>query len=342
MMQPLSRRDLLKTVALAGAVAPVSVSRLVTAATPSNAMRGVFIILNTPFTSAGAVDWEDLEREVAFVERGGCSGIVWPQGSSGVATLTKDERLRGMEVLARAVKSRRLTLVLGVQGKDVSEMLEYTTRANEVGADAVIAMPPTTGTSMNDYGAYFRALAKATTRPVIVQTSGGAKDIIPSVDLIVGLAKEFPHFGYVKEESEPLIARMQQEIAARPAMRGIFSASLGTGLLYEMRLGLDGIITGMGMYADLMGKMWELHERGDHEQVRDAFSKFLLMRNLNEPIPGTDLYVMAKRGIFKTTTRRTAQPVPGAAPKVHEFKPSAIEREEIEFRFAALKPYLLS
>ena len=87
-------------------------------------MRGVFIILNTPFTTPGEVDWDDL-AEVAFVDRGGCSGIVWPQGSSGVATLTKEERLRGMEVLANAVKGRRLTLVLGVQGKDTSEMLEY-------------------------------------------------------------------------------------------------------------------------------------------------------------------------------------------------------------------------
>lgn len=341
-MQSLSRRDLLKTMAMASAMVPMSRVTSVAAESPAKAMRGVFIILNTPFTSAGAVDWDDLEKEVAFVERGGCAGVVWPQGSSGVATLTKEERLRGMQVLANAVRSKRLTLVLGVQGKDAGEMLEYTKRANEVGADAVIAMPPSSGRSMDDYRAYFRALAQATAKPVIVQTSGGAKDLVPSVDLIVELAKQFPHFGYVKEESEPMVARMQQEIAARPAMRGIFSASLGTGLLYEMRLGLDGIITGMGMYADLMGKMWALHERGEHDRVRDAFSRFLLMRNLNEPVPGTDLYVMKMRGIFKTTARRTAQPVGDGPTKVHEFRPSAVEREEIEFRFGALTPYLLT
>ena len=184
-MSGISRRDLLRVLGASTLASQLPTASLLAAGPAAKAMRGVFIILNTPFTSAGAVDWEDLEREVAFVEKGGCSGIVWPQGSSGVATLTKDERLRGMEVLANAVKSRRLTLVLGVQGKDVGEMLEYTKRANEVGADAVIAMPPTTGTSMEDYRAYFQALAKATTRPVIVQTSGGAKDLVPSVDLIV-------------------------------------------------------------------------------------------------------------------------------------------------------------
>jgi 4-hydroxy-tetrahydrodipicolinate synthase len=306
------------------------------------ALRGVLIILNTPFTSSGAVDWEDLEREVAFVDRGRCQGIVWPQGSSGVTTLTKDERLRGMDVLARAAQGKRVTLVLGVQGRDTAEMLEYAARADGLGAAAMIAMPPTTGTSQDDYRAYFRALGRATTRPVIVQTSGGAKGLAPSVDLIVELAQEFPHVAYVKEESDPLVARMQAEIAARPPLKGVFGASLGTGWLYEMRLGLDGIITGMGMYADLMGRIWEMHERGEHEQVREAYARFLLMRNLNDALPGTDLYVMKMRGVFKTTVRRTSAPVAGAAPKLVEFNPTPIEREEIEFRFAALKPYLSS
>lgn len=339
----LSRRDWLKSIGAAGIAAQVPHGSVCAAGAPAKAMRGAFIILNTPFTSMGQVDWEDLEREVEFVDRGGCQGVVWPQGSSGVTTLTRDERLHGMEVLAKAAKGRRVTLVLGVQGRDTAEMLEYARRAEALGADATIAMPPTTGRSLDDYRAYFRALGSATTRPAIVQTSGGAKDLSPSVELIVDMAKEFPHMAYVKEESQPLIKRMQSEIAARPTMKGIFGASLGTGWLYEMRLGLDGVITGMGMYADLMARMWEMHERGQHERVRDAYSKFLLMRNLNEAIPGTDLYVMKMRGVFKTTVRRTAAPAAGQSPKateLSEFKPTAVEREEIEFRFAALKPFL--
>jgi hypothetical protein len=33
-------------------------------ASPSKPMRGIFIIMSTPFTESGAVDYEDLEREV--------------------------------------------------------------------------------------------------------------------------------------------------------------------------------------------------------------------------------------------------------------------------------------
>src|ERR1700752_81648 len=92
-------------------------------------MRGAFMILSTPFTAAGAVDWEDLAREAEFVDRCGADGMVWAQGSRGAVVLSKDERLRGMELLAKTMRGKRDVLGLGVQGKDVDEMLEYAHRA---------------------------------------------------------------------------------------------------------------------------------------------------------------------------------------------------------------------
>jgi len=44
--------------------------------------------------------------------------------------------------------------------------------------------------------------------------------------------------------------------------------------------------------------------------------------------------------VFKTATRRTAAPKAGAPIPVSTVSPSAADREEIEFRFAALKPFL--
>jgi dihydrodipicolinate synthase/N-acetylneuraminate lyase len=340
-MIDVNRREYLAMLGAAFVSRPMRVTGPAAGASPSQkVMRGAFIILNTPFTATGDVDWDDLAREVAFVDRAGCQGIVWPQGSSGVTTLTKDERVYGMGVLAKAVHGKSVALVLGVQGKDTAEMLGYAVRAEALGTDAMIAMPPTTGRSMDDYREYFRALAGVTKRPVIVQTSGGAPKLPPTTDLIISLAREFPHLAYVKEESDPLIERMRAELQARPIMKGVFGASLGTGWLYEMRLGLDGIITGMGMYADLMARLWDLHEHGRDVDVRDAYGRFLLMRNLNEAIPGTDLYVMKKRGVFKTTVRRVSAPTANTAATLTEFKPTAVEAEEIEFRFAALAPYL--
>jgi 4-hydroxy-tetrahydrodipicolinate synthase len=333
-----TRREFLATMAATAVTTHLRDEQLRAAGKP---LRGAFMILATPFTAAGDVDWEDLAREVAFVDRAGAQGVVWPQGSSSVGTLTKEERLRGMDVLATAIHGRKTALVLGVQGRDTAEMLEYAARAEALSPDAVIAMPPTTGTSIDDYRSYFRALAAAVRRPVIIQTSGGARNLVPPVDLIVELAREFPQCGYVKEESAPVLDRMREEVRQRPPMRGIFGASFGVGWLYEMRLGLDGVITGNAMFADLMARIWELHVQGRSEPLRDAYSRFLLMRNLDEQVPGTNLYVMKKRGIFKTTVTRVGAPLPGQPPKLSQITlpPDAIA--EIEYRFAALTPYLI-
>jgi dihydrodipicolinate synthase/N-acetylneuraminate lyase len=302
-------------------------------------MRGAFIIMATPFTASGEVDWDDLAREAVFIDRCGAQGIVWPQGSSGVANLTKAERMRGMQVLAAAAKGKGVSLVLGVQGKDTAEMFEYAKAAEELAPDAMIAMPPSSGHSMDEYRDYFRALAQATRRPIIVQTSGGARDLPPTVDLIVQLAKEFPHLAYVKEESAPLVERMQAEIRQRPPLKGVFGASLGAGWLYEMRMGLDGVITGMAMYPDLMARIWALHAQHDADGVRDAYAMFLLMRNVSQQIPGADQYLMKKRGVFKTTATRTGG---SASWKVRTIELTADEMAEVDYRFAALKPYLIS
>ena len=337
-MTPINRRDFTRAGlgALAGFAAR-PVRGWAAAAGGAKPMRGVFIILTTPFTAAGEVDWDDLAREAVFVDRCGCQGIVWPQGSSGVANLTKTERMRGMEALAAAARGKAVALVLGVQGKDTAEMLEYAQRAEVLAPDAMIAMPPSAARSIDEYREYFRALARVTSRPIIVQTSGGARDLPPTIDLIVELAREFPHMAYVKEESAPLVERMKAELRQRPPIKGVFGASLGAGWLYEMRLGLDGVITGMAMYPDLMARIWASHQRGDADAVRDGYSRFLLMRNVNQQIPGADLYLLQQRGIFKTTASRTGGAV---AWKVKSNELSAEERAEIDYRFAALAPYL--
>jgi dihydrodipicolinate synthase/N-acetylneuraminate lyase len=209
-------------------------------------------------------------------------------------------------------------------------MLEYAARAESLAPDAMIAIPPKNAKSLDDYRQYFRALCKLTKRPVFLQTSGGAPGVVASVEFIVELAREFPNFGYVKEEHEPVIGRMTALIAQRPGpIKRVFGANFGNGWLYQMRLGCDGTITGGAMYADIYARLWNLHQQNKPDETRELFSKLLLMLNLDQDIPGTRLYMLRKRGIFKTSVSRQ-----------REYKLSPDEIAEIEYRFAALKPYL--
>jgi 4-hydroxy-tetrahydrodipicolinate synthase len=299
-------------------------SQFVVKASTAKPLRGAFPIMATPYTEAKAIDYEDLGGEVEFMVRCGVQGMVWPQLASEVAFLTKEERLRGMEIVAKAAKGKKPALVLGVQGANTDEMLEYARHAERLQPDAVIAIAPAQGKSIEDFRVYYRALCQTAKRPVFIQTTGGPKGLEPPIDFIVELAREFPTFGYVKEELG--LQRMKDLAKYRPAIKTIFSGT--GGWPYEMRLGFDGMMPG-SPFADIYAQLWTLHEAGQMDKVRDLFSRLALMTTLEQQIPGMRLYVMKKRGVFKTMmSRRT------------EFKASPEAIQEIDESFALLKPYL--
>jgi dihydrodipicolinate synthase/N-acetylneuraminate lyase len=276
--------------------------------------------------------------------------MIWPQSGDSVDLLTMEEKLRGMEVLAETSRSLRTALCLGVQGKDTEEVLVYARHAEKLAPAAIISRPPDSGRTEADLRQYWQALAEVTKRPVIFQTTGGVayKGPVPSVKLMIELAKEFPQFGYIKEEAAPIIARTRELAAARPTIRRVFSARGAHGWLYESHLGTEGLITERAVYADVLTRIWELMESGqDPDTVRDAYAKLLLLFNVGQHLPGGDLrgfqlHLWKKRGVFKNMVSRQYGPqqtIP-AKPIFSELKLNAQEIAEIDFRFEALKPYL--
>ncbi len=319
----ISRREM-----LAGAAGLGAGLRLPAGAAERKRLRGIFIIMATPFTEGKEVDYEDLAREVEFLERCGVHGMVWPQLASEYYKLSKQERFRGMEVIARAARGKRPALVFGVQGPNVGAALEYLEHAEKLGPDALIAIPPTEAKTLEEFREYYVRLARATTRPLFIQTTGGAKGIEPTVEMLVELSREFPNLGYVKEEYAPVIGRMKQLAAHRPQVKAIFSGGGGRGMMYEMRLGMDGTMPG-APYADLYPQIWDAFQAGEHAKAREIFSKLLLMLNCDQQVPGTRQYIMKKRGVFKTWVSR-----------VRDFEMTAEAMAEIEFHWEACKPYL--
>jgi dihydrodipicolinate synthase/N-acetylneuraminate lyase len=322
---PISRRRVLAGLAATSALPFGSVL----AASGQKQMRGALMILSTPYTESGEVDYEDLAREVAFCDQCGVQGIVWPQNSSEQRYLTKAERIRGFEVLAEANLGRSMTLTLGVQADDTEGMLEYARVAESLEPDGMIAIPPTSADSLEQIRTYYAALCEITSRPIFVQTSGGP-DIELTIDFLVQLAQDFPQCGYIKEEYGDVHARMLalQEYQPDP-IRSVFGATLGRGWLYEMRIGTDGVMTGGTMYGDVYARLWQLHQEGRQEELRECYSKLLLIQNLDTLIPGVRLYVLKRRGVFKTTKSRRG-----------EYSFSAQQIAEIEYRLDALKPHM--
>ncbi|MDO4583834.1 MAG: dihydrodipicolinate synthase family protein [Planctomycetia bacterium] len=311
-------------------------------------VRGPFPILSTPYTDSGEVDYEVLGKAAQFVDWCGSPGMIWPQSGDSVDLLTMDEKLQGMEVLTDALKGRKSALCLGVQGKDTEEMLVYARHAAKLAPPAIISRPPDDGKTEDDMRQYWKALAKEVECPVIIQTTGGTtyKGPAPSVPLLIELGKEFPHFGYVKEEAGNTVARMREELAAKPAIKRVFSAAGGWGWLHQTRIGTEGVITERAAYADLLARLWNLADKKDWVGAADTYSKLLLMINLRNTIGGNEmrsfhLYVWMKRGVFKNLGSRHYPPKDSSQKWTYsEMKLSQEERDEIDARFEAIKPYL--
>jgi len=312
-----SRRHALKLLGLA------ALSSQLDAAT-DKPMKGIFPIMATPYTSSNQVDYEDLEKEVEFMTRCGANGMVWPQHASELLYLSREERRRGMRVLAKAIKGKKPALILGVQAATKEDAVEYAELAEELSPDAMIAIPPTGAKSLDDFRDYYRALSRIAKRPFFIQTSGGEPGIDPTVDFLIEMARESPNFGYVKEEHSPIYENIHALAMARPTIKAVFS---GPVELYAMRMGCDGCMP-EALYPDIDVQMWDLYHSGREEKAREIFSKRLLMSTTAQDIPGTRPYIMKKRGVFKMAFSRR-----------ENTNLTADAIREIDFEFEALKPY---
>lgn len=141
-------------------------------------MRGPFPIMSTPYFDDGSVDYKALGREAQWVDDCGCPGVIWCQSNDAVDLLTADEKFKGFEACAQAVEGRKITLALGANGTNATEMLEIAAEIERVAARhptakiAMISRPPDDVRSEAELEAAWDALGKVAKRPVIFQTYG--------------------------------------------------------------------------------------------------------------------------------------------------------------------------
>ena len=158
--------------------------------------RGVFTIPSTPFDDRREVDWDGLRRVVDFSVGCGAHGIVWPVNASAFAVLTDTERLRGAEVVIEQTAGR-VPVVIGTQGVCTAHAAMFSRHANEIGADAVIAMAPyiqemTSEEALLDY---YRGISDTVDVPVFIQTQ--ERGPVLSAATMARIVAEVEHVDYI-------------------------------------------------------------------------------------------------------------------------------------------------
>jgi 4-hydroxy-tetrahydrodipicolinate synthase len=315
----LNRREFLGTLAAAGALTvPV-------AAAAKEPWAGVFIIMQTPFLDNKEIDGDSLKREVDFLVRCGVQGMVWPAGAGETAKLSHEERLKYSKVIVDQARGRT-PVMIGVHASNKGEAAEYARHAEQMGADGMLALSQTDGTSdLTVITAYFTAITRASKLPLCIQVSSPAL----SVDYLIGLARKLPTFRYVKEEQDPVPHRVSRYVKEAPGLLVPMTGGGARNFLNEMARGSRGTMPGAG-FADIQAQIWEWYQAGKKKESRDLFGKMLMMAVL-EQSTGYVLQkeILRRRGVFKTIVMREERKGGMDAGDLHEL-------DEI---FEVLRPY---
>jgi 4-hydroxy-tetrahydrodipicolinate synthase len=301
----MDRRAAIKAIAFVGGGA--AFSRLSLASSFNGGapkpLRGLFPIASSPFTEDNKLDLDCLNAEVAFCNRAGIPGLIWPQIASGWATLSASERFAGTESMLGAGKGGKTAIVIGVQtqGGDLTGAIAYAKHAAKNGADAICSLPPE-GKSISALE-YYKAIGSATDLPLIVQTIGDM-----SVDSVVEMFRAIPTMRVVKDEAGDPLARVTELREKTGGKLAVFAGKGVRQMMDEMRLGFTGFCPVVGL-ADLFQQAWELYEAGKPREAFDMFGRIQAFSTIVD----ADRYVMVARGIFKETTKSRAMPGMGAA-----------------------------
>ena len=236
-----------------------------------------------------------------FTVEAGCHGVVMPVMVSEFQVLTDEERKEIVETTVRVVAGR-VPVVAGVTGTANAHSIGLARHAQDVGADAIIAMPPhSRATTESEVLRFFHELADAVDLPVFVQNFGGAYAM--PTDTLAKLAHDVPNLSYVKEEgAEPLQAATRIIEAAGDDILGVMGGFGARMLMDEWRRGEAGNMPA-SHYGDVHANIWNLLEEGDEEGARAIYERILPVILHDNLAVIKEIFV--RRGVIANSTMRS-------------------------------------
>lgn len=186
---------------------------------------GLYTAIVTPFKD-NKVDAEALKALVEAQIAGGVDGIV-PVGTTGESpTLGHDEH---MEVIRLAIEyaAGRCQVIAGTGSNSTVEAIEMTKAAEAMGADGTLQVCPYYNKPSQE-GVYrhFKAIADATSLPILLYSIPGRSGIEIAVDTVARLAKDCPNIVAIKEAGGS-VERVNQLVQALPEEFAILSGDDG-------------------------------------------------------------------------------------------------------------------
>ena len=267
---------------------------------------GLSVAMVTPFRG-GEVDWDGVDRMLDHLLAGGVDGIV-PAGTTGEgATLSTDEKSRLFRRCVEKAKGKAFVLA-GTGSNDTRATIETTQMAEECGVDgALVVTPYYNKPSQAGLVAHFRAVADATTLPIVLYNVPGRTSVKMDVPTMKTLA-EHPRIVAVKEACGSL--DMVTELVRDTRLTVLSGDDSLT--LPMLAVGATGVISVLGnvVPAALQAMLTAYREGKDTEARRLHLALFELSRTLFlETNPTPVKRALATLGLIEEEFRLPLVPV---------------------------------
>ena len=230
-------------------------------------MRGVFPILVTPFDERERVDEDSLRSLVDFNIGAGVHGLGIALGSE-IQKLTEPEREQVIRIVVDQTRGRVPVVVNTGAQANLTAVL-YSRQAVDLGAAAVMCLPPAPPVSASEMRAYFKAISDAVSVPVFIQDTQTTP--VPAA-LIRRIADENEQVRYAKVESPPQPTQVQAAVQASGGLVTVFGGAGGTYLLEELRRGSVGTMPWPSQ-PEAFVRIWDVWQAGDERQATELHER---------------------------------------------------------------------
>lgn len=161
---------------------------------------GAGTALVTPFTPAGEIAWEELEKLVDFQLEGGIDAIIACGTTGEAATMTAEEHLRVVDFIIKRVNGR-VPVIAGTGSNDTAFCVELSQEAKQLGADGLLLVTPYYNkTSQKGLVESFDYIADTVKMPCILYNVPSRTGCNIQIETYCELAKN-PYVVAVKEAS---------------------------------------------------------------------------------------------------------------------------------------------
>ena len=161
---------------------------------------GAGTALVTPFTPAGEIAWEELEKLVEFQLEGGIDAIIACGTTGEAATMTAEEHLRVVDFIIKKVNGR-VPVIAGTGSNDTAFCVELSQEAKQLGADGLLLVTPYYNkTSQKGLVESFDYIADTVKMPCILYNVPSRTGCNIQIETYCQLAKN-PYVVAVKEAS---------------------------------------------------------------------------------------------------------------------------------------------